>query len=148
MHAQSLALEELGPVARRHHGNMRFASSVEAMVKRIGERSVPLTPVELQAVGELKAYLDGSCAPDRIVKRLKTSLESLPSLSTANAMRRLADDGIIRKADVETWNKIRNRVMHGELVSPYSSERDDKNLLELARLFHDLTREVVRRVLV
>ena len=91
-------------------------------MKRIGERSVPLTPVELQAVEELKAYLDSSCAPDRIVKRLKTFLESLPSLSAANAMRRLADDGIILKADVETWNKIRNRVMHGDRpTSRYSS---------------------------
>lgn len=125
-----------------------LASSIEAMVKRIGERSVPLTPVESQAVEELNAFLDGSRAPDRIVKRLKTSLATLPDLSTANAMRRLADDGIIRKSGVEAWKKIRNRVMHGELVSPYSSEKDDKNILELARVFHDLTREVVRRALV
>ena len=104
--------------------------------------------MELQAVDELKAYLDVSRAPDRIIKRLKTSLDSLSSLSTANAMRRLADDGIILKEDVETWNKIRNRVMHGELVSPYSSENDDQNLLKLARLFHNLTREEVRRAIV
>lgn len=126
---------------------LTLASSVEAMVKRVGERSVPLTQVELQAVDELKAYLDSSCAPDRIIKRLKTSLETLPSLSAANAMRRLADKGVIRRTDVNTWNNIRNRVMHGELVSPYSSEKDDKNLIELARLFHDLTREEVRRAL-
>lgn len=125
-----------------------LASSIEAIVKRIGDRSIPLNPVELQAVEELTAFLDGSSAPERIVKRLKTALETLPDLSTTNAMRRLAGEGIIRKSGVETWNKIRNRVMHGELVSPYSSEKDDKNILELARLFHDLTRDVVRRALV
>lgn len=127
---------------------LTLASSIEAMVKRIGELSVPLTPEELQAVKELKVYLDRSRAPERIVRRLKISLESLPSLSTAHAMRRLADSGVIQKADVRTWNKIRNRVMHGELVSPYSSAQDDKDLLGLARLLHDLTREDVRRVLV
>ncbi|MDH2327972.1 hypothetical protein QCN27_13965 [Cereibacter sp. SYSU M97828] len=124
---------------------LTLASSIEAVVKRIGERSVPLSAVELQAVDELKAYLAKSPAPERIIRRVETSLDTLPSLSTANAMRRLADAGVIRRKGVETWNQIRNRVMHGELVSPYSSEKDDQNILSLAQLFHDLTREAVKR---
>jgi hypothetical protein len=41
--------------------------------------------------------------------------------------------------------KVRNRVMHGELVSPYSSEEDDQILVDLADLLRALTWEAARR---
>lgn len=52
-----------------------------------------------------------------------------------------------RSTSIKTWKKMRNSVAHGELVSPHSSEEQDGTLLALARLFHDLTKEDVRRVL-
>jgi len=48
-------------------------------------------------------------------------------------------------SQVKAWSKIRNDVMHGKLVSPYSSEEDDRVLMQMADLLHALTIHLVRR---
>ncbi len=45
---------------------------------------------------------------------------------------------------VEKCEKVRNAALHGDLISPYSSEEVDAPLLALAALRHALTREIVR----
>lgn len=48
---------------------------------------------------------------------------------------------------MKSWIKTRNSVMHGKLVSPYSSLEDDQIILDLAELLRTLTREAARRAL-
>lgn len=126
---------------------LTLASSIEGLVKKIGKRRIPLNEDEERAVGEMLSYLKTWPAPDRIKGRIRDVLGSLPDLSIYNDLIRLAKKGIGDKEGADTWKDIRNKVMHGELVSPYSSEDGDRALLALVRLLHCLTREAARQAL-
>jgi hypothetical protein len=62
------------------------------------------------------------------------------------ALRQLVANGSVAKDEFDAWDKLRNRVMHGSLVSPYSTAEEDKLLLDLSRLFHSLTRRLLQDV--
>ncbi len=64
----------------------------------------------------------------------------------AIALRQLRDTEWITADNLKAWNTVRNDVMHGALVSPYSSAEDDALLLNLANLFHALTRRILAGV--
>jgi hypothetical protein len=64
-------------------------------------------------------------------------------LASGRALRNLADAGLVQLQGVNGWEKIRNKVMHGNLVSPYSSEEDDRILLNMAGLLHSLTQLLI-----
>ena len=63
-------------------------------------------------------------------------------VTTAVAMRTLVADASITRNQVKAWQKVRHAVMHGNLVSPYSSQEDDETLVALA----DLMRALIRRI--
>jgi hypothetical protein len=67
------------------------------------------------------------------------------NISTYQAMRELRDKKVVSSAQVAAWEKIRNAVAHGSLLSPYSNEEEDEQLMALAAMMHALTREMVRR---
>jgi hypothetical protein len=58
----------------------------------------------------------------------------------------LRDTGWVTPDQFTAWDKLRNHVMHGKLVSPYSSEEDDKLLLDLSGLLHALTKRIIAGV--
>lgn len=126
---------------------LTLASSIEGMVKEIGERKIALNEEEEQAVKEMHSCLKAWAAPDRIKDCIRGALRRLPDLSIYNDLKRLATQGVGDKEGAEAWKVIRHKVMHGELISPYSSEDGDRALLALVRLLHSLTREAARRAL-
>lgn len=126
---------------------LTLASSIEGLVKKIGERRIPLSDEEEREVREMLAYLKAWPASDRIKDRIRDVLGRLPDLSIYNDLMRLAKQGVGDKEGADTWKDVRNKVMHGELVSPYSSEDSDRAYLALVRLLHCLTREAARRAL-
>jgi hypothetical protein len=124
--------------------SLTLASAIEAMVKRLSERKRNLTDDERRAIQEMEIFVKSWSAPDDLKERIRGSLRSLPDISVLRALKSL---GIGDAASIETWRKMRNSVTHGELVSPYSSEEQDSSLLALARLFHGLTKEEIRRAM-
>jgi hypothetical protein len=66
-------------------------------------------------------------------------------ITTIKSLRKLKADGVITSKQLSSWEAIRHPVMHGSLVSPYSTEEEDSRLLELAAMMHALTLEVLRQ---
>ncbi|EJC78425.1 hypothetical protein Rleg10DRAFT_7162 [Rhizobium leguminosarum bv. trifolii WSM2012] len=84
-------------------------------------------------------------------QRLKDAAVSAVSRADKVAVHRalytLAEKGVGTDPEVKSWIKIRNSVMHGKLVSPYSTKEDDQIILDLADLLRALTREAARQAL-
>lgn len=59
--------------------------------------------------------------------------------------RKLKQLEVITSEQRRTWGKIRNRVMHGHLTSPWGPESEDAMILEMARLVHALTHHLLDR---
>jgi hypothetical protein len=59
-------------------------------------------------------------------------------------LRDLVQRNVLEERNVRTWLAVRNAVMHGNLVSPWATDEEDKRLLSLADLLHRLTRDLIR----
>ncbi len=66
--------------------------------------------------------------------------------SAVQGLRQLKQESWITPDEFDAWDMLRSRVMHGSLVSPYSIAKEDKLLLDLASLFHALTRRLLADV--
>jgi hypothetical protein len=51
--------------------------------------------------------------------------------------------GVVSDAQFSAWDGIRNSVAHGSLLSPYSDEVEDRQLIELSSLMRALTRKLL-----
>ena len=125
---------------------LTYASTAEAILDIIGLPGAPRADLneeqredlarEIRKFYEFMQTWEGSTA---IAETAKRAVARLPLTSAAQALRALVAREVIHQDQYAAWNKLRNRVMHGHLVSPYSSAQEDKLLLDLAGLCRALT---------
>jgi len=72
--------------------------------------------------------------------RMLSNLGMVSKRSVVAFMRQLGKTDSVEAAHVQTWYEIRNSVMHGNLVEPWSSEEGDARLHQMLDLVHALTR--------
>lgn len=147
-----------GEIIQASHGSrwvwaLTYASAVEGMLKLLGlEGTVrnDLTSDGLaklkREVDEFKAHVDRWSGDPQLKQPAKDAAARVLRSSAKRSLRQLVQEGWITKDQLGAWTTLRNRVMHGSLVSPYSSAEEDKLLLDLAKLFHALTRRLLANV--
>lgn len=147
-----------GEVIQAAHGSrwvwaLTYASAVEAMVKVLGFEGHPRIDMDAaalaqlaEAVDDLKSYIDQWEGDPRLKEPAKSAAARMLKTSAVQVLRQLKREGWITKHEFDAWDTLRNRVMHGSLVSPYSGAEEDKLLLNLAHLFHALTRRLLTDV--
>lgn len=129
---------------------LTFASAIEGLVRILAPRGTRHPKADDEAIKALIEHIDawpgeGHKGVDRIKAIAKGAVQRSTELPAVQALRGLKDAGVIAEAQLKAWEEIRNAVMHGSLVSPYSSSDEDAKLMALAGLIHALTREIVRR---
>ena len=89
-------------------------------------------------------YVDAWPGTNAQLKKVATSAAYRTlDTSTVQALRDMRDAGDVTPDQFKARDKLRNQVMHGSLISPYSSAEEDKLLLDLAVLLHAVTRKLV-----
>lgn len=132
---------------------MTLASSIEGLLRLLVPRGAVRSDADAEALQHLLSHIDTWIGPAglkndtrrRIVDAARSRIATLDQLSVQRALLDLVAAGVGRRDQVDAWISVRNRVMHGELVSPYSSPEEDQVLANLAGLMRALTRELVRR---
>lgn len=144
--------DELGQVALASRWVMALtlASASEGLTKLL--RPVkPVASKDKQADKEQKAALvkiiETATAPDRLKGTAIKAVQnfSFENETTKNDLRKLKEKTAITPSQFSAWNEIRNSVMHGTLMSPFSQEEEDQKLGDLVELVHALTRELLRK---
>jgi hypothetical protein len=147
-----------GEVTQAAHGSrwvwaLTYASAVEAMVKLLGLEGRPRADIDAAALAQLTesvnsfhSHIDRWEGDARLKEPAKSAAARMLKISAVHALRHLEREGWIKRDEFDAWNTLRNRVMHGSLVSPYSSAEEDKLLLDLAHLLHALTRRLLAHV--
>ena len=124
---------------------LTLASSIEGLTRLI----VPADTLRADANATGLRLLSEHIATWDGAVRLKDAaigfVQRLDFVSVNRALLDLTCSGVGTRTQVDSWKKVRNSVMHGELVSPYSSEEDDQILVDMAELLRALTREAARR---
>jgi hypothetical protein len=116
---------------------LTFASSIEALARMLYP-----TPPKLAA---LLKHIKSGPGEDDLKQVAIEAARRAGSITAKRALIELRGEGVISKEQLSAWDRIRNAVMHGSLVGPYSSEEEDAQLLALAAMMHALTREFLRR---
>jgi hypothetical protein len=124
---------------------LTFASSVEALVKMLIPKDVKATTEETKTIDSLVKHIKVGPGDDRLRGIAINAVHRSAEITTIRALRELLAADVITKNQLSAWQRIRNSVMHGNLVSPYSSEEADEQLIALADLMHVLTRELLNR---
>jgi hypothetical protein len=121
---------------------LTLASACEALGRRLKHIVPPPEPEMLREIDEVAAYLALGPGGERIQATLKGALKRLTERTAAKTLRELTVKQKISDDEFGAWTDIRNQVMHGSLVLPWSDEQEDRKIMSLVSLFHKLTREV------
>jgi hypothetical protein len=124
---------------------LTLASSIEGLTRLLVPPDTLRSDADSAALGSLAEHIAAWDGAKRLKESVIGFLNRLDFVSANRALLDFATSGIGTRAQVESWKKIRNRVTHGELVSRYSSEEDDRILVDMADLLRALTREAARR---
>jgi hypothetical protein len=124
---------------------MVFASSIEAVTRLLMPKDYKHDANEADAIAKLIAHIDHWDGDSRLKSVASGAVRRLLTMTTVRMLRSLKSDGVITQEQLSAWEDIRNAVMHGSLISPYSEEVIDAQLRALNKLFHTLTEELLRR---
>lgn len=122
---------------------MTFASVIEGLVKLINPDQLPMNQAALDAfIAHIQDSPEGT---EELQGPAIAAVANLGRTSAVDKIRALENAGVVTSRQRKAWVKLRNKVMHGSLVSPYSSQTEDDRLMALAEMMHALTRELLRR---
>lgn len=119
---------------------LTLASTVEALAKALMSRRDLQSEWSATDLASMRAHIKGWTNNMDLRARMLSSLSQIGKLGVLAFLRDLAAQGRIPN-HCETWRKIRNSVMHGELSEPWPTKETDAHVHELIQLVHALTRE-------
>ncbi len=123
---------------------LTYASAVEGVALLLVPRGTPRAGSDPTAVVDFCGYIDAWDGTNVQLKNVaKGAARRTLETSAIQALRDMRDAGDVTSDQFKAWDKLRNQVMHGSLVSPYSSAEEDKLLMDLASLLHAVTRKLV-----
>jgi hypothetical protein len=122
---------------------MTLASSIEGLVSMLYSRGTRREHADLNANTQLICHIRAWSGDHALKEAAIRAVQRTAEVTTAVAMRALVADAAITRDQVKAWQKVRHAVMHGNLVSPYSSQEDDETLIALADLMRALIRHIV-----
>jgi hypothetical protein len=92
-----------------------------------------------EALQSIEEYLAAWKGDEGLRRRMQSNLGMVRKRSVQGFMKQLVGKGAIERDHFRTWCKLRNSVMHGELVEPWSTEEGDQHMREMIGLVHSLT---------
>jgi hypothetical protein len=123
---------------------MTCASVAEGLAKMLmGDRRVDF---DTTGIDQLTTFLKSWPGDTRLRKRILELVRSPGERSVGQYFRDLVKKGVLEQRHEQSWSSVRHAVMHGNLVSPWASEKDDARLRNLGDLVHRLTRQLASDV--
>lgn len=137
--------EELGDahLGSRWVLTLTLASGAEALATGLMTEADRRSEFAEESLKAMKAHLKNFKGDAALRGRMLSNLGLVSKRSVVAYMRELAGQSHLAGDEVQTWYEIRNAVMHGEMVEPWSSEESDTRLMLMLSLFHKLTRLTV-----
>lgn len=119
---------------------MTLAGTVEALAGSLMSDDDRRSEYAPDAIDSLREHLRAWPGDANLRSRILGNLTRAGERSVYAFMRNLGRGNALDPTHVETWRRVRNSVMHGELTEPWSTEEGDRHVAELIALVHALTR--------
>jgi hypothetical protein len=130
---------------------MTLASAIEGVTNLMfpAPKQVRVPDDEADAwetsIRSLEAHVLSWEGERKLRERLMDSLRLVRAKGVVQRLKPLVDSGTIDKEHLEAWRRVRNSVMHGNLVSPWLTEELEQKLNRLAELTHRLSEAYIRQ---
>ena len=124
---------------------LTFASSIEGLAKMLIPKGQKRNDPEMEGIDDFVAHINAWTGSASLKRVAESAVHRTAEITTIHTLRELKTSGVVTAEQLLAWTDIRNSVMHGSLVSPYSSKDEDAKLLALATMMHALTSEILRR---
>lgn len=123
---------------------LTLASAVESQVTKLADNISTLDSPETKEgrdllIKHIEEWNGGDGLKEIAVSAINRSVEK----TTPKILRALRGSNVVTKDQIAAWQRVRNSVVHGHLISPYSSAKEDAHILAIAKMFHALTGEVI-----
>lgn len=145
MHPVTAYYQELYKAASGSHWVlcMTLASVVEGLLKLLQRDAYSKAEPVNGNVELLLAYIRKWDGNSDLKNWILNSAASAGKMGTVRRLKQLVKDGVGTNEQVDVWRDVRNRVMHGELVSPWDDYDLDSKIAKLFSLVHAMTRKVI-----
>ena len=124
---------------------MTLASTAEGLAKMLMRPEDQKSDFTEDDVKRLKDTVTGWEGDKKLKCRILSDISRAAERSIGRYFRDLVQRGVLMTSNEHAWSSVRHAVMHGNLVSPWATEEEDKRILDLAELVHRLTSELIRK---
>lgn len=121
---------------------LTLASAAEALAKMLMRPEDQLAEFPAADLKSIKKTVSAWKGDKQLRLRVLNSIGRLSKKNVAAFLRDLVKRGVIDRRHEKAWDKVRNNVMHGNLIMPWSSQEEDENIIALVELVHTLAREI------
>lgn len=122
---------------------LTLASAAEGIAKMLMQPEDENAEIPLAEVDSIKAVVSAWKGDERVRSRVLDSIALLTKGGIPAFLRKLVRRKVIEDRHQDAWRKVRNSVMHGNLVLPWSTQEEDERVIALAEMVQNLTREIV-----
>lgn len=122
---------------------LTLASAGEGLAKMLMSPAEQRSDFTEKDIESLKTAVAGWEGDGGLRDRILAEIARADERTISRYLRDLVQRGTLKKDNERAWSSVRHAVMHGNLVSPWATEEEDKRLRELADLVHCLTRELI-----
>lgn len=123
---------------------LTLASAGEGLAKMLMRPDERRSDFAEKDIESLKTSITAWKGDEGLRSRVLAYIARAGERSVGRYLRDLTQRGVLEMRNEHAWSAVRHAVMHGNLVSPWATEEEDKRLLDLADLVHRLTRELIR----
>ncbi len=124
---------------------MTLASAGEGLAKMLMHPEERRSDFDTNDIESLKTTVGAWKGNKELRCRALADITRAGERSVGKYLRDLVQRRVLEKSNERAWSAVRHAVMHGNLLSPWATEEEDKRLLDLANLVHRLTRELIRK---
>lgn len=151
-HPLTIFYEELAQAMRgsRWIMTLTLASAIEGALELLFPKDAKDETANVAEIKELKQHIDKwgghSTSSEESVASLKDRAKGAVSftaeLTAIKRLRLLQQRKLVSAREVAAWEKVRNKVAHGKVFSPFSSEENDGIIINLMTLFRRLAGQI------
>ena len=124
---------------------MTLASTGEGLAKMLMGPHETRSDFAEADINNLRQHIEKWAGNKDLRSRLVSDVERAGTRTVGKFLRDLVRRGTLEARHANAWSDVRNEVMHGNMVSPWSTVEEEKRLEDLADLVHLLTRELIRK---
>lgn len=119
---------------------MTLASTAEGLAKLLMKPEDHASEYKQAEIEGVKEAIQAWKGNKDLKARVLDEVSHVGKKSISKFMRKLEKLGALESRHGDAWDSVRNKVMHGNLVAPWSSKEEDEQIIALGELVHALTR--------